>query len=1623
MNNQYANYLPQPQYSGGQSPTQDQDQLNTLQNNDTGLEIRVPSNIQFSYGGGQPITPIAIHPGSDETNNNATNVSFVMPTEGTPQFITHSPLSPTYGQQPDCQSPTFYNSQQQQQNVTFQMPSQTQSTQVTFALPPSPATTSPAIQYQQQQQQQMGYSGSPIIQTKSMSMNPPHQTASRPPLPYKTKQQGPTPGIKIAMAGPPHAQQKAQYSAGIQMLPPSPPAAALSAGQSDIQANAWDSQMPNQGTQSQTKTQQQGMMQSKPFISSRPPSTSMTPVHMKAAPQSSPSPSLQKKYQSTSVQMKSKVAPPQQRPQFVPPSLSDKTLGDNIANKNVVGVHKSQPMQKVTIGIPPPPPPSSSSSPSQYGQSTQPIVATTKKGKETRLMMPMKKTMPVTQKMTIKTAIKVNKPPTNPTQLSPRYAPRLITNQDQSYEIEGSPDDVDIYGYDDSDDEDEDDSLATYGGANRPSKNREEIHSLLKTYSQRYFTMRKGISASAQVGTMGSSEPKVTSQRSSYDIRTPSTIAYEDDDNDDEEDDEDEDDDEENQKHEREINALNSKIYKLEKIIEDDHKRIEALMAEKEAEKKRMLDDTLMQVNSVFSAIPIRSSLLESGRFVLFTGLVVEDESVFEKLAKESIAAFSPQSASSQSGQMMPVGQKKLGSKIFGGGSSGSGNLQQQQLQQQQSAMNLQLNFLKRSYVLKKKGDDNMFYIRGQVGFKTDFEGAEVHVVGWIQRANYSNIEKIPSSNIKVMRNGFQFSIEHGDPRMMDGSILNWIAYSVPRANQDLMSTMDAIMNPQRFGKGEAAQTEIHAIVKRFLQKYHTDEKDVTGRTLMHISATFGNTALIKYLLKKGADINAIDNSGWTPLLCAISSGYFETALAMLESGAYPNAISESGNNALHYLLRTTEVDDWYVKVLMTLLDRGCNVNAENNDGNTPLHIAIQRCPSIDVIKMLFTLSKPSINAFNKSGYSPIHAAIERGAANIVSVLIESGSDLTAASPDLGTPLDFAHLLKNTEIAGMLTKEIARRAAAPPSSSASSGASQSATGDEGDLNIPGMVCLEIVAGERIIGATDPYCIIDVGENKFRTEAASKTDSPVWNKSFRVNTVGVSEIKATVLNFNLLKSTKPIGYVTVPVTQECLLPGAITDEWYDITSPNNANMGRMHIVLRVPEARAAKRGGDGSDIAELAAGGGGGGAQVLAGLMELKPKQMMQYSFNMSGKIYDREFEFESGFSTMPPAFWEDWTAAASTAERMPYAFKEGTAAEGRYIEHSWACITHKAIGKSPIFDKGAATYKFVKYVNLYEHYNFFTLVDETPIVFCAARSQELNAIRLIILTPRDDFCLIIPGPGSSSAQWKAPQYSAAIRNAIPFVKNKKLYRFKDDEVAEDLIQDFMRLFTYNRCKFGLVYCAPGQSDERSFLANETGSADFDEFCEFIGEKVPLLDFPGFSGGLSKTSNLSGTHTIYTRYGSTVESQEIEIVFHVSTMLPNNPNDPQKIEKKRHIGNDFVVLLFKECADENDVVDVSSFRSKFNHIFIVVNPVKEEGKPTRYRVTVAANSDIRPFPPFIPQRTGNIFEKNDEFRDWLLMKLVNAERSALNIPLVRGGNMNSRNDKLITIIAKSSKKKN
>lgn len=119
------------------------------------------------------------------------------------------------------------------------------------------------------------------------------------------------------------------------------------------------------------------------------------------------------------------------------------------------------------------------------------------------------------------------------------------------------------------------------------------------------------------------------------------------------------------------------------------------------------------------------------------------------------------------------------------------------------------------------------------------------------------------------------------------------------------------------------------------------------------------------------------------------------------------------------------------------------------------------------------------------------------------------------------------------------------------------------------------------------------------------------------------------------------------------------------------------------------------------------------------------------------------------------------------------------------------------------------------------------------------------------------------------------------------------------------------------------------------------------------------------------------------------------MYHVSVLLPLDPNDEQQLERKRHIGNDVVCIIFLE---DGDSFDPSCLTTNFTYIFIVIQPDKELSKSTGktyYRLAVATKEGTRPFSPRLHHPA--LFEKNDDFLRYLLTKIINSEKAAYEAP--------------------------
>uniref|UniRef100_A0A8C9VM17 RAP1 GTPase activating protein n=1 Tax=Scleropages formosus TaxID=113540 RepID=A0A8C9VM17_SCLFO len=197
--------------------------------------------------------------------------------------------------------------------------------------------------------------------------------------------------------------------------------------------------------------------------------------------------------------------------------------------------------------------------------------------------------------------------------------------------------------------------------------------------------------------------------------------------------------------------------------------------------------------------------------------------------------------------------------------------------------------------------------------------------------------------------------------------------------------------------------------------------------------------------------------------------------------------------------------------------------------------------------------------------------------------------------------------------------------------------------------------------------------------------------------------------------------------------------------------------------------------------------------------------------------------------------------------------------------------------------------------------------------------------------------------------------------------------------ASRLIVTFDEHVISNNFKFGVIYQKFGQTSEEELFGNSEESPAFVEFLEFLGQKIELHDFKGFRGGLDVTHGQTGTESVYHNFHNK------EIMFHVSTKLPYTEGDSQQLQRKRHIGNDIVAIVFQE---ESTPFVPDMIASNFLHAYVVVQVENACSDNVLYKVSVTARDDVPFFGPALPDPA--VFRKGQEFHEFLLTKLINAE---------------------------------
>eukprot|EP01028_Stygiella_incarcerata_P005320 TRINITY_DN22551_c0_g1_i1.p1 TRINITY_DN22551_c0_g1~~TRINITY_DN22551_c0_g1_i1.p1 ORF type:complete len:1510 (-),score=387.32 TRINITY_DN22551_c0_g1_i1:105-4634(-) len=177
-------------------------------------------------------------------------------------------------------------------------------------------------------------------------------------------------------------------------------------------------------------------------------------------------------------------------------------------------------------------------------------------------------------------------------------------------------------------------------------------------------------------------------------------------------------------------------------------------------------------------------------------------------------------------------------------------------------------------------------------------------------------------------------------------------------------------------------------------------------------------------------------------------------------------------------------------------------------------------------------------------------------------------------------------------------------------------------------------------------------------------------------------------------------------------------------------------------------------------------------------------------------------------------------------------------------------------------------------------------------------------------------------------------------------------------------------------KIGLIYVRSGQEFQREILKNGDASLEYKEFVSGLGWDVSLETHKGFLGGLDPDLTTGKTAPYFC-------TSLMEVIFHDITRMPTKEGDDQQIQKKRHVGNDVVNIVWSEhCHDFHR----NTITSQFNDVLIVVYPVDSR----LFRIQIMKKDDI---PLFGPLMDGVLVHKQ-ALANAVRITAVNANRMRL-----------------------------
>ena len=201
----------------------------------------------------------------------------------------------------------------------------------------------------------------------------------------------------------------------------------------------------------------------------------------------------------------------------------------------------------------------------------------------------------------------------------------------------------------------------------------------------------------------------------------------------------------------------------------------------------------------------------------------------------------------------------------------------------------------------------------------------------------------------------------------------------------------------------------------------------------LHRVCTQGRPAEVRRLIQAGHNVNAYDESGWTPLLTAAYHGNELTAREVIRANADVHLKVRGSDRSALYTAAYYICQAWgkFCLLVMFILRMGEQAAGEmvrakaDNDwkskgsGRTALHIAAY-CGYQSLVK-LFLETNININEQDDEGRTALMLAVERGHSAVVAELVKAGADISLKDKKGMTAVLLA---KSYDMVGQLARDV-----------------------------------------------------------------------------------------------------------------------------------------------------------------------------------------------------------------------------------------------------------------------------------------------------------------------------------------------------------------------------------------------------------------------------------------------------------------------------------------------------------------------------------------------------------------------------------------------------------------------